>query len=297
MTPMVSIIVATYRRDQSLAKALKSLAEQTYTNYEIILVDDNANKEWNEKVGAIVELFRKDYPDRTLNYIANRLNRGSAATRNIGIETAVGTYITFLDDDDVYMPEKIAYQVAYMEEKGADYGVTNLDLYYDDGAFCERRTRSYIQNTDYISLMRYHLLHHLTGTDTMMFRREYLLQIGGFDPINVGDEFYLMLKAIENKGTFAYLDRSDVRALVHRGEGGLSSGDGKIEGENRLYEFKKQYFHLLDQADIRFIKARHYAVIAFAEMRRKGYISFAKNAATAFMMSPADCLKLLKKNK
>ena len=297
MAQMVSVVVATYRRDQALERALQSLAKQTYSNYEIVLVDDNADSEWNQKVSVIVEAFRKSYPDVKLNYIVNSPNKGSAVTRNIGIHAAVGTYVTFLDDDDVYLPKKISNQVAYMEGKSADYGVTNLDLYYDDDVFCESRTRSYIKSTDYSSLMRYHMLHHLTGTDTMMFRREYLLKIGGFDPIDVGDEFYLMLKAIEGKGVFAYLDSSDVKAYVHRGEGGLSSGEGKINGENRLFEFKKNYFHLLTKEDIRFIKARHYAVIAFAEIRRKGYFAFVKNAALAFAISPIDCLKLLRKNK
>jgi glycosyltransferase involved in cell wall biosynthesis len=297
MVPMVSVVVATYRREEALERALQSLAEQTYLNYEIVLVDDNANEAWNQKVGAIVEAFRKAHPDKALRYFVNSPNKGSAVTRNIGIQAADGTYVTFLDDDDVYLPEKIAQQVACMEEKGADYGVTNLDLYYDDEVFCERRTRGYIENTDYTSLMRCHMLHHLTGTDTMMFRREYLLKIGGFDPIDVGDEFYLMLKAIESKGVFAYLDRSDVKAYVHRGEGGLSSGESKINGENLLFEFKKKYFHLLNKKDIRFVKARHYAVIAFAEIRRKGYGAFVKNAAMAFAISPIDCLKLLRKNK
>ena len=297
MVQMVSVVVATYRRDKAVEKALQSLAKQTYSNYEIVLVDDNANDEWNQKIGTIVEAFRKAHPDIKLNYIVNSPNKGSAVTRNIGIHAAVGTYVTFLDDDDVYLPEKIANQVACMEEKGADYCVTNLDLYYDDEVFCERRTRNYIESTDYASLLRYHMLHHLTGTDTMMFRREYLLKIGGFDPIDVGDEFYLMLKAIEGKGVFAYLDSSDVKAYVHRGEGGLSSGAGKIDGENRLFEFKKKYFHLLTKDDIRFIKVRHYAVIAFAEIRRKGYGAFVKNAAMAFVTSPVDCLKLLRKNK
>lgn len=297
VVPMVSVIVATYRRDFALEKALHSLAEQTYSNYEIILVDDNANEEWNQKVGNIVETFHKTYPDKALHYIVNSLNKGSAVSRNIGIHAAHGTYVTFLDDDDIYLPEKIANQVICMEEKDADYGITDLALYYDDEVFCERRTRGYIENTDHTSLLRYHMLHHLTGTDTMMFRKEYLLNIGGFDPIDVGDEFYLMLKAIEGKGVFAYLECSDIKAYVHRGEGGLSSGAGKINGENRLYTFKKKYFHLLNKEDIRFVKARHYAVIAFAELRRKGYAAFVKNAAIAFVTSPADCLKLLRRNK
>lgn len=297
MCPLVSIVVATYRRDTTLVRALASLAAQTYENYEIILVDDNSHPEWNRKVAEIVAEFHAAHPKSQLQYIANEPNQGSAQTRNIGIHAAAGKYVTFLDDDDIYLPDKIKYQVACMEKAGADYSLTDLALYYDDESFCELRTRSFIRSTDYDSMLRYHMLHHLTGTDTMMFRREYLLKIGCFDRIDVGDEFYLMAKAIEARGVFIYLGRSDLKAYVHRGEGGLSSGDGKINGENQLYEFKKQFFSRFSKEDVRFIKTRHYAVLAFAEMRRKSILGFAGNAFKAFLISPIDCLKLLKKHK
>lgn len=285
----VSVVVATYRRDESLRAALLSLTEQTYADVEIVLVDDNADAEWNEKVQTILN----DFP--TVVYIRNESNRGSAETRNIGIRAASGEYVTFLDDDDVYLPHKIEKQVELMCEKKADYSITDLFLYNERDQLEDRRVRDYIRETDTASLLKYHLLHHITGTDTLMFRKEYLECIGGFDPIDVGDEYYLMYKAIQAGGSFCYLEDCDVKAYIHTGEGGLSSGDGKIQGENALYEFKKAHYAELGAKDRRYIRMRHYAVLAFAYLRRRAYGAFLRNAICSFASSPLQCVSLFLK--
>ena len=106
-TQQVSVIIATYRRKEQLYKALVSVAEQTYRNLEIVLVDDNASKEWNETVSEIVIDFRTHFPQVSINYIVNSTNKGSAEARNIGIQHSKGEYVTFLDDDDIYLPNRI----------------------------------------------------------------------------------------------------------------------------------------------------------------------------------------------
>ena len=80
----------------------------------------------------------------------------------------------------------------------------------------------------------------------------------------------------------------EIKAYVHTGDGGLSSGDGKIKGENALYEYKKTFFNQLEAGDIRYIKMRHYAVIAYAELRRKNYVKFISNALKSFLASPCN---------
>lgn len=292
---LVSVVVATYKREAELKNALESLAKQTYSNMEIVLVDDNGNDEWNSKVSETVEVFRNRYPKIKLECIVNNSNQGSSKTRNIGIHSANGDYITFLDDDDIYLPDKIRKQVEFMETNQCDYSITDLILYNEDDKKINRRIRSYIKETTVESLRLYHLKYHMTGTDTIMFKKEYLIQIGGFAPIDVGDEFYLMQRAIEEGGKFGYLPGCEIKAYVHTGDGGLSSGDGKIKGENALYEYKKTFFNQLEAGDIRYIKMRHYAVIAYAELRRKNYVKFISNALKSFLASPCNFFTILKR--
>lgn len=292
---LVSVVVATYKREAELKNALESLAKQTYPNMEIVLVDDNGNDEWNSKVSETVEVFRNRYPKIKLECIVNNSNQGSSKTRNIGIHSANGDYITFLDDDDIYLPDKIRKQVEFMETNQCDYSITDLILYNEDDKKINRRIRSYIKETTVESLRLYHLKYHMTGTDTIMFKKEYLIQIGGFASIDVGDEFYLMQRAIEEGGKFGYLPGCEIKAYVHTGDGGLSSGDGKIKGENALYEYKKTFFDQLEAGDIRYIKMRHYAVIAYAELRRKNYVKFISNAMKSFFASPCNFFTILKR--
>lgn len=290
---LVSVVVATYRREGELVNALESLAGQSFPNIEIVLVDDNGEAGWNKKVSDIVDAFRKRYPEILLQYIVNSPNQGSAKTRNIGIEAAKGAYITFLDDDDVYLPDKVKKQVEFMNSGEYDYSVTDLVLYNESNKEIDRRVRTYIKDTSVSALRMYHLKYHITGTDTMMFKKEYLTQIGGFAPIDVGDEFYLMQRAIEGGGKFGYLPGCEIKAYVHTGEGCLSSGEGKIKGENALYEYKKTFFDQLSVKDVRYIRMRHYAVLAFAEIRRRKYGAFCQNAIKSFLAAPIACIRLL----
>ena len=289
--PIVSVIVATYRREDTLKRAIESLLKQDYENVEIVVVNDNAEKQWDEKVDAIISGFNDD---PRITYIKNEENIGSAKTRNKGIDAAKGEYVTFLDDDDIYLPNKVSRQVNFMIEKKLDYCLTDLHLYAENGVLFDRRIRSFIKKTDPKSLMVYHVKYHMAGTDTMMFKKEYIEAIGKFAHIDACDEFYLMERAILGKGRFAYLPGCDLIAYIHTGEGGLSSGDIKIQGENILYNHKKRYFKYLTKKDLRFVKMRHYAVIAYAELRRKKYVPFMINAAKSFFSSPIDTFVLIK---
>lgn len=289
MKPLVSVVVATYRQDRRLIAALQSLSEQTYENFEVILVDDNDLVEWNDKILEIVNSFK----NLKINYVQNKQNLGSAKTRNVGISNSKGRYITYLDDDDIYLPEKIAHQVEVMIKEDADFSITDLYLYNKNDKVIDKRVRNNILKTDHESLMEYHLKYHLTGTDSLMFKRDYLFQIGCFDEIDLGDEFYLMKKAIANGGKFIYVPGCHIKAYVHTGESGLSSGTSKIKAENSLYYFKKQYFESMDRKTVNYIKMRHYAVLAFAFFRMKKPLHVLKYGFLSFVTSPKDCIILL----
>lgn len=292
----VTVVVATYRREKEFARALESLSSQTFNEFDIVVVDDNDNEEWNKKVATIIEQVKK-CSNVQLDLVVNHPNLGSAKARNKGIEKASGEYITFLDDDDIYLPNKIANQYNIMIEFSADYSLSDLVLHYEDDSISEIRKRKYLNTKEAHNLLLCHLKYHMTGTDTMMFKTSYIRQIGGFDPIDIGDEFFLMMKAIKNEGNFVYVPFSDVIAYVHMGEGGLSSGQGKIDGENRLYKFKKQFFKDLKKSDIRYINMRHYAVLAFAYFRAKKLGRFFFYAMRCFLISPKGAIRLLLERK
>jgi len=108
-TPSVSVIIPTYKRPKMLKRALKSVLNQTYNKIEIIIVDDNSiNSKYRKKTAEVVKDFKIN---NNIKYIENKKNLGGSKTRNIGIKASKGKYITFLDDDDEWLPEKISKQI------------------------------------------------------------------------------------------------------------------------------------------------------------------------------------------
>lgn len=289
--PYISVVVATYRGIAALQNALISPAGQIYRNFEIIVVDDNGNEELNLQVKNIVEHFRNAYLTISLKYVMNLFNMGSVKTRNIGIENSVGKYVTSLDDD-IYLPDKIETQIKGMLNANVDYSFTDLHLCNEKGKLIDRRIRNYLSDYNWQSLLEYHLNYHMTGTDTFMFKREYLLLVACFGSINVGDEFYLIQKAIQGGGKLYYQPECHVKAYVHTGEGRLSSGQGKIDGENQLYVFKKQFFTKISWKSRRYIRMRHYVVLAFAGLRMRNLLWAFKYGLVSSACTPIQCIKM-----
>ncbi|WP_052132392.1 glycosyltransferase family 2 protein [Vibrio variabilis] len=290
--PLVSVVVASYRRVAELERALISLSRQDYTNLEVVVVDDNAEELWNEKVKGICDKYLN------VTYIRNNINLGSAKSRNVGIVASQGKYITFLDDDDEYLRSKISVQVQKMENEKSDYSITNLELYNSDGKLVDRRIHDYIKSFKKRELVKNHILYHLTGTDTFMFRTDYLNKIGNFPDLDVGDEYYLMMRAIEFGGKFTYINECHVKAYVHfGGDAGLSSGYGKIKGEKELFLNKKQKFSYLSKPEIRYVTMRHYAVLAYTYYRMGKYRSSAFKLMLSFSSSPLGFVRLILRNR
>lgn len=292
MNELVSVIMPTFKNNGSnLEKAINSIVLQTYYNWELIIIDDNIDEFYSKKVIEIIESFKNNQ----IRYFKNNTNLGSAQSRNKGIDLSTGKYITFLDDDDIYISDKIEKQLTLMIAEKADYCISNLELRSEKGKLLERRSREYLNDkeTDTETLFLYHLKYHMTGTDTLMYKKDYLLKIGKFPSIDLGDEFYLMFNSIINNGKFCYCNHFGVIATVHEGEIGLSSGQNKIKCEEQLYKFKMNYFNKLDLQTIKYIKTRHFCVLAFAEMRRKNFILMLKYSILSIINSPKYCISIM----
>lgn len=285
---LVSVIIPTYKRTvEYISKAVESVIKQTYANVEIVVIDDStAAYEGRKETEAYFASLNKD----NVIYLQNEENLGGSLTRNRGIESAHGEYITFLDDDDEYLPEKIEKQLNFMLEKGYDMTFTDLAIYVPDGTMVDYREYSKIESFDNDYLLRYHLTRHMTGTPTFMFKAEKLREIGGFDVVKVGQEFHLMLKAILGNLNIGYMPECYVKAYRHP-DGGISGGTNKIKGEKALFEFKKQFFERLSKKEVRFVKFRHHAVLAAGYKRNNMYGSMLAEAFRTVFASPSDFVK------
>ncbi|MDR0220626.1 MAG: glycosyltransferase [Lachnospiraceae bacterium] len=124
---MVSIVIPVYNAEKYIAETIKSVLAQTYTDWELILVDDGSA---DESVARIAEVLLV-VPDKVrgrIQVIRKEKNEGAAAARNAGLYLAKGRYLAFLDGDDLWLPDKLAKQLAFMEKTGAAFSFTGYEF-------------------------------------------------------------------------------------------------------------------------------------------------------------------------
>ncbi len=120
MNELVSIITPSYNTARYIAETIKSVQVQTYTNWEMIIVDDCSTDNTDEIVAQFLA-------DTRIRYLKNERNSGAAVSRNYALREAKGKWIAFLDSDDTWLPEKLEKQVGFMERSGCSFSYTNYE--------------------------------------------------------------------------------------------------------------------------------------------------------------------------
>ncbi len=120
MNNLVTIVIPTYKRPDQLKRAIDCCLSQTYSNIEIIVVDDNSPETQYRKTTEKIILLYKN--NEKVKYIRHDKNRNGSAARNTGLANAAGKYITFLDDDDILHPEKLSKQAVILDKSDTQTG-------------------------------------------------------------------------------------------------------------------------------------------------------------------------------
>ena len=118
--PIVTVITPTYNHSETLPRAIESVLDQTFEDFEYIVVDDAST----DNTKSIVE----PYDDDRIHYVRHEENKGGSAARNTGITKARGRYVAFLDADDEWLPGKLAAQVECLEERTEDWVAVYCDV-------------------------------------------------------------------------------------------------------------------------------------------------------------------------
>jgi len=119
--PKVSVIIPTYNRAHLVRRAIRSVLNQTYQDFEVIVVDDCSTDNTAEVL--------KEFKDNRIKYIRHKVNRGVAAARNTGIKVAEGSYVALLDSDDRWLPSKLEKQMKVFEKAPQEVGVVYTGLW------------------------------------------------------------------------------------------------------------------------------------------------------------------------
>lgn len=212
--PKVSVIIPYHNGKKFIAEAIESVLSQTYQNFEIIIVDDGPT----DNIKAVIEPYTID---SKVKLVQHETNRGIPSARNTGIRHSKGEYIAFLDQDDLWFPKKLEYQVAVFERASTDLGFvfSNMNIIDNEGIvkICSAVSTipSNINNFSSQEVLKTLFLNgNFISMITVMVRRECITTIGLFDEIIKGgsDDYDICLR-LATKYKIEYLD---VPLAAHR---------------------------------------------------------------------------------
>ena len=215
MTPNVSVCIPTYNRRDYLKETLDSVFAQTYKDFEVVIVDDGSTD------GTEQMLKQAAYPVR---YYWQK-NRGDAAARNRLIELAQGKYITFLDSDDLLLPDAIEHMTAVMNGENESVVVYGHYIAIDEnGNVCKRKRKKLYSGCITPQLFE-NILVHSCGS---MFPKNILEQAGGFDTsLPVCSDYDLWLR-LSLKYRFVALPEPTFKRRRHPGNLSVRSTSNRI---------------------------------------------------------------------
>jgi len=185
--PIISIIVPAYNAERTILKTIESIQQQTFSNFELIVINDGSADRTLEVLDTV-----KDHRLKIFSY----QNGGVSVARNRGIAHATGEFITFLDPDDLWTADKLELQLAALQqhpEAGVAYSWTH---YMDEqGEYFHADEPITFEGNVYADLL---VKYFLSNGSNPLIRRQALESVGGFDPALTHAEdwdFYLRLAA------------------------------------------------------------------------------------------------------
>jgi glycosyltransferase involved in cell wall biosynthesis len=270
-----SVIVPTYKRTDKLERALESIASQTYSDFELVVVDDNPEQEFRDKVEDIVGGLKSDFE---VNLIVNDDSQGVSSARNLGIENASSDYIAFLDDDDEWKPEKLEKEAEAFKQNNYDAVYSAIEMYRDG------EVQDIVRKEEKLGIEQILERDKLGSPSKVSVKKEVLEEVKGFDEdIPSGEDWDLWIRLIENEAEFGYINEPLVR--YHQSDDSKSSQvDVATEGREKITE---KHSELLEKAGSK-VKARHHLNRAKKQYALRDNRGTEKHLSQTFRNNPME---------
>jgi len=241
--PLVSIIITTYNRSNYLKTCIESVVNQTYTNIEILVIDDGSKDE----IAKENKIICRNYNLCTYYY---KKNSGQPASRNYGIKKATGDYIAFCDDDDFWALNKLEKQVSILDNN-KDIGLVTGSIEYVkyDGTKTGKIKTHKGYNHGYV--FADFLIKNRTSSITPMLRKEVFEKVGYFNPNFTIAEDWEFWRRVSYYYKFYFIDEVLAYVRLHVDNMSISRSGSVIE---RYKLYKKLTKSLLLWGEERFSK-------------------------------------------
>ena len=250
-SPLVSILMLTYNRANFISEAILSVLAQTYTNFELIIIDDGSTDNTTDLVSGFI--------DQRIRYIKHDMNQGLAVRRKESLNYTQGKYLAVLDSDDVWADNnKITEQVTYLETNPncAVIG-TFINLINERG---EKIGQNIYHTTD-SDIRKNILVRNQFAHSSVMMRKETIDKTSGYINLAVAEDFELFLQ-LGRIANFANIPKFMVNYRVH--EGGTSANKIRIISfVLRVIKIHQNFYPRYLQAYLKFHLYKSYLTLKY----------------------------------
>lgn len=271
--PLVSIIIPTYNRSHLIGRAIMSVLNQSFQDFELIVVDDGSSDDTEARI------LDFQIQDKRIRYFRHNVNKGPAAARNTGIGLASGRYIAFQDSDDEWMADKLEKQVNILNKSSSDIGMVYTGF-----------VRVFSHKKVYVPSARIKKkegdLHHelvggnFIGMPTVLIKKECFEKVGIFDEHLPSLEDWELFIRVSKYYKFICIDEPLV--ITYESEDSISRvKTSNVKALKTIIEKHYESFRKVPK-----VLARHYFVIG-DHMCRAGQIFEGRQyLKSAFRLNP-----------
>jgi glycosyltransferase involved in cell wall biosynthesis len=202
--PVVSVIIPAYQHGRCIEEALESVIAQKFRDFEIIVINDGCTDDTEEVL--------QPYVEKNLIRYFHQQNQGISATRNRGLSLASGEFVAFLDDDDVWVPDKLEWQVDALVNSPA------LVVGGLSSVFGNKSDRKVIVESSGYTVLETEMLfggNPFGSPGQTLIRKSALLAIGGFDPTIWGADDHDVWIRLSRMGEIRRYDRISLMYRIH----------------------------------------------------------------------------------
>lgn len=204
--PSVSVIIPTYNKSQMVCDAIESVLNQTYKDFEIIVIDDGSTDDTKQKLSK--------YRDKIIYYW--QTNKGLSNARNKGIEISKGEFIALLDHDDMWFPDKLQKQMKLFENKKVGLVYSNAIVIDEAGNILGFSFDSSIYKPYRGNVLENLFWWNIIPCSSVIFKKELLLKAGLFDPTLTFSEEYDLFLRFAKICEFDYVDEALIKSRHHQ---------------------------------------------------------------------------------
>jgi len=301
--PLVSIIIPTYNYGHYILDALLSVSAQSYQNWECIIVDDGSK----DSTQTIVQTYISAHLNQSFHYILIE-NGGLSNARNVGIRKSRGTYLQFLDADDLLLKDKLTAQVKLLQSKDCALVFSKSLFFYDNDQkriYKDKYPIGFLATETLVGqkLMFRLIRNNIFTVSSVLVHRDLILKAGLFDVRSNANEDWLMWFNIALLlPVFIFDDTNNTATEIRMHQNGIMSGKQKMF-QSEVFVRTQMNDSLKDQFEESYINAfkkYNYDLLALHQIRsldlKDGltYVLkvFAKAPVRNFKLLALSCIKL-----